>query len=148
MEHIHPVQVERFEVLEGRVRFRLGREFRELGPGDHLVSPPRIRHGLWNLSGEEARLTIELRPALNSELLFETFWGLAAWGKVGRNGVPGLLQSAVVASECPDFVYRADLPIGVQKLGIALLAPVGRLLGYRARYGELTEGSEVSGDDA
>ena len=40
--HVHPAQEERFEVLEGRMRFRMGMRTIEAGPGDVVsVRPAR-----------------------------------------------------------------------------------------------------------
>jgi quercetin dioxygenase-like cupin family protein len=37
--HVHPAQQERFEVLEGRMKFRMGLKTIEAGPGDVVTSP-------------------------------------------------------------------------------------------------------------
>ncbi|HET7271576.1 MAG TPA: hypothetical protein VFI90_10885 [Rubrobacter sp.] len=69
---------------------------------------------------------------------FETAWGLARGGKATKAGLPkNPLQLVVLASEHKDEVYLTSPPIPVQKAFFAildLLAPVGRLLGYRASY--------------
>ena len=38
---------------------------------------------------------VELRPALDTETFFETFFGLGRDGKTNARGIPGLLQIAV-----------------------------------------------------
>ena len=131
-EHVHPRQEERFQVLSGTVRLRVGGKERSLAAGEALVGPQGIRHFLWNDSQEEARLIIDLRPPLQFAAMLETFFGLARDGKVDKTGLPSLLRSAVIVSEYPNVVYRARIPTALQKAGIAVLARVGRLLGYRA----------------
>jgi hypothetical protein len=68
------------------------------------------------------------------ETLFETLFGLAADGKVNAKGLPNPLQMMVLARAYRREVQPAP-PLSriVGPLSI-VLAPVGRLLGYRARY--------------
>ena len=77
----------------------------------------------------------ELRPALNSEIFFETLYGLARDCKTDENGVPNLLQQAVTLNGVnKGEIYLAWPPVPVQKALLAVLAPVGRLLGYKDHY--------------
>ena len=99
------------------------------------VIPPGTPHRWWNEADEEARVLVELRPALNSEIFFETVYGLARDGKTEENGVPSLLQQAVTLNGVnKGEIYLAWPPIPVQKAFLAALAPVGRLLGYKDHY--------------
>ena len=41
--HLHPLQEERFEVIEGRMRFRVERERVTAEPGEVVVVPPVCR---------------------------------------------------------------------------------------------------------
>jgi quercetin dioxygenase-like cupin family protein len=52
--HVHPYQSERFEIVSGRVGFRLGREKLEAGPGDVVVVEPGTAHKFWNAADEPA----------------------------------------------------------------------------------------------
>src|SRR4051795_2214237 len=61
--HVHPVQTERFAVVSGRMRFRLGRKTVEAGPGDVVEVAPGVAHAFANVGDEEARLRVEVRPA-------------------------------------------------------------------------------------
>ena len=65
--HVHPEAEERWEVLAGTVRFRIGDEETEGGPGAVAVAPPGTPHEAWNAGSDEARVRIELRPALRWE---------------------------------------------------------------------------------
>jgi hypothetical protein len=72
---------------------------------------------------------------LNSEIFFETAYGLARDGQTGENGIPNLLQQAVTLNGVNSGeIYLAWPPIPVQKVFLAALAPVGRLLGYKDHY--------------
>jgi quercetin dioxygenase-like cupin family protein len=53
--HIHPNQEERFEVLEGVVRFRVGREKRIARAGEVIVVPAGTAHTLGNVGESDVR---------------------------------------------------------------------------------------------
>src|SRR6188768_4342460 len=62
--HVHPVQTERFEVVAGRMRFRIGLRTLVAGPGDVVDVAPGVVHSFANAGDEDARLHVEVRPAL------------------------------------------------------------------------------------
>src|SRR4029079_4541677 len=62
--HLHPVQTERFEVTGGRMTFRVGLRKIEAGPGDVVEVAPGVAHSFANAGEDEARLRVEVRPAL------------------------------------------------------------------------------------
>ncbi len=133
--HVHPLQEERFEVLSGIIRARLGNQERGLPEGERMTVAPGTPHTWWNDGEVDARVSLELRPALNIEVGFETIYGLARDGKTNRDGVPNLLQLAVMLSGVNrGELYLAHPPIPVQKALFAALAPVGRFLGYKDHY--------------
>jgi quercetin dioxygenase-like cupin family protein len=133
--HVHPLQEEYFEAVSGTLGIQVGDERRSVGEGEEAVVPPGTPHRWWNEADEEARVLVELRPALNSEIFFETVYGLARDGKTDENGVPSLLQQAVTLNGVnKGEIYLAWPPIAVQKAFLAALAPVGRLLGYKDHY--------------
>jgi quercetin dioxygenase-like cupin family protein len=137
--HVHPKQEERFEVAGAPVIFRIGETERVYEPGEVVAVPPGVPHVWWNASETEASTLVQFRPALDTETFFETFFGLANDGKVGRNGLPNPLQMMVLARAYKD---EMQLPRAQQAIlgPIAfLLAPLGRALGYRGRYDRYTE---------
>ena len=129
--HMHPYQTERFEVLEGLLGLRVGNQELEAGPGEVAVVAPGTPHRFWNAGEEEARFVVEVRPALQFESLIETMFTLAAQGKTNRKGLPNPLQLAVIARAHFDTVRLPVPPVALQRAGLALGAPLGRLLGYR-----------------
>jgi quercetin dioxygenase-like cupin family protein len=148
--HIHPYQQERTEMISGVLSGRVAGEDVGLGAGEVRVVPSGVVHAWRNPSDQqEARFSVEFSPALKMESGFETAWGLARDGKATRAGVPkNPLQLVVLASEHKDEVYLPRPPIAVQKALFAildLLAPVGRLLGYRASYPEYGAPEEPTG---
>jgi quercetin dioxygenase-like cupin family protein len=132
--HVHPSQEECFQVLRGSVGFRIGRNTLVAGPGQRLTVPAGTPHKFWNAGEETAHFVCEIRPALQFESLIETMFNLAADGKTNRKGMPSPLRLAVIANAHFDTVRLPFPPAVVQKLALALGAPLGRLAGYRPVY--------------
>jgi quercetin dioxygenase-like cupin family protein len=132
--HVHPFQEERFQVLKGTVGFRLGRKKLVAGAGQRLTVPAGTAHKFWNAGEDEAHFVCEVRPALQYEQLIETMFGLAADGKTNRKGMPNPLRLAVIAHAHFDDVRLPFPPEWMQRMGLAMGAPLGRLLGYESTY--------------
>ncbi|HEY6776493.1 MAG TPA: cupin domain-containing protein [Thermoleophilaceae bacterium] len=120
--HLHPLQEERFEVIEGTMRFRMGRERIVAGPGEVVVVPPGMKHDFANAGDEDALVRVEVRPALKMEQLFETAVGLAEQGRTMWGGIPKPLDLALFVSEFEDEVQKAFPPRWLQRLVLAPLA--------------------------
>jgi quercetin dioxygenase-like cupin family protein len=146
--HVHPHQEERFKALSGTLGIQIGDEHGKLGEGEEATVPPGTPHRWWNDDDqEEARVLVEFRPALNTEIYFETLYGSTRDGKIHENGPSFLLQHAVTLTGVnKGEIYRASPPVPVQKLLLAALAPVGRMLGYRDHYPKYS-GAEAPGAD-
>lgn len=130
--HVHPAQEERFEVRSGRLRIRLGRDERTLGAGEAVTIPPGVPHGVWNAGDTDAVATVDVRPAGRIDEALETIFALARDGKVNRKGMPNPLRGALIAREYGTYMARP--PVWVQRAAVAVIAPLARALGYRARY--------------
>jgi quercetin dioxygenase-like cupin family protein len=130
--HVHPYQAERFEVIEGLLGLRVGEQEMLAGAGDVAVVPPGTPHRFWNAGRTEARFLCEVRPALQFESLIETMFTLAAEGKTNRKGMPNPLRLAVIAKAHFDTVRLPFPPATLQRAALALAAPLGQALGYRA----------------
>jgi mannose-6-phosphate isomerase-like protein (cupin superfamily) len=132
--HVHPSQTERFSVIAGRLGMKVGRKKLLLERGDVAVVEQGTAHKFWNMGNEEVRFVCEVRPALQFESLLETMFALAADGKTNRKGMPNLLRLAVIANAHFDTVRLPFPPAIVQRIGLALGSPAGRLLGYTPTY--------------
>ena len=130
-EHIHSKQEETFAVTRGTIRFRINGQEMDAATGQNVVIPAGTRHVLWNPSDEEASMTVWLRPALKTEVFFETFFGLARDGKTNTRGLPNLFQTAILVADYQET--QALLPPALPLL-LKLLTPFARLLGYRSSY--------------
>ena len=139
--HVHPLQEERFVVLEGKYGWTIGDRSGTAGPGETLVCPAGVPHSQWNAGDTPMRIYYEHRPGLTSaEVFFETQFGLSREGKLTAAGDITLLQAAVLVREVGDFIRPASPPIWLQDLVFPPLALVGKLLGYRARYPRYASG--------
>jgi quercetin dioxygenase-like cupin family protein len=132
--HVHPSQMERFSVIEGRLGMKVGRKKLLLERGDVAVVEAGTSHRFWNMGDEEVRFVCEVRPALQFESLLETMFALAADGKTNKKGMPNPLRLAVIARAHFDTVRLPQPPAWLQRAGLALGAPVGRLFGYAPTY--------------
>ena len=132
--HVHPAQQEVFEIVAGELEFRLGKETVIARPGDRLTVPAGTPHRFRNVGEETAHFVCEVSPALGFEQLIETMFGLAADGKVNGKGLPNPLRLAVIARHHFGDVRLPFPPAWLQRLGLAVGAPLGRLVGYRPTY--------------
>ena len=128
--HVHPSQSERFNVIEGTLGLKVGKEKRTLDRGEVAVVEPGMPHRFWNVGEDEVRFVCEVRPALQFESLLETMFALAADGKTNRKGMPNPLRLAVIARAHFDTVQLPNPPAWLQRSALAIGARMGRLFGY------------------
>jgi mannose-6-phosphate isomerase-like protein (cupin superfamily) len=120
--HVHPIQTERFEVVEGRMRFRIGLRTVVAGPGDVVEVAPGVAHSFANAGEREARLRVEVRPALAMEEMLAEVVALARAGRMTRRGLPrNPLELAVLARK---YDVEAHAPLLTVRLQRLLLAPL------------------------
>jgi quercetin dioxygenase-like cupin family protein len=72
-EHMHPRQVERFEVLDGAMRTIIGGTERRYGAGETFEVPAATPHTM--AAEGPARVRWEVRPALRTADFFERLHG-------------------------------------------------------------------------
>lgn len=133
--HVHPIQTERFEVVAGRMRFRVGLCTLVAEPGDVVEVAPGAVHSFANAGPEEARVEVEVRPALAMEEMFAEVIAMAAAGRMGKRGMPrNLLDLADLARRYDREAHAPYLGgVFVQRL---LLAPL--VFAARRRRGART----------
>ncbi|HET6443755.1 MAG TPA: cupin domain-containing protein [candidate division Zixibacteria bacterium] len=132
--HIHRDADERFTVLTGKIGYMLGGQNGILQAGDSADLPRGIPHDWWNAGDEEARVIVEIRPGTRMELMILTMFCLAREGKTNSKGMPNLLQMALISQEFEDVFQPLNPPVWVQRIVFGILAPIARLLGYKAIY--------------
>jgi quercetin dioxygenase-like cupin family protein len=133
--HVHPRAVEGFEVASGRIEIKTDGKSRIADAGETVIVPPGAGHVWGNPFDDPATVVLTFRPALRVETFFETMFGLASDGKMNpKTYLPSLLQTVVVFHEFRHEIRAPGLS-GFAFGGMcAVLAPVGRTRGYRARY--------------
>jgi quercetin dioxygenase-like cupin family protein len=131
--HVHPEQEERFEIQSGTMRFRLGRKRMLAGPGEVVVVPAGTVHRFENAGDDEARVRVQVRPALDMEQLLETSATLAREGATNAKGMPKPLHLALFVRRFEREVRAPFPPPAIVRL---LLAPLA-WLGTRRGHGEL-----------
>ena len=120
--HVHPNQIERFEIRHGLMRFRIGLRKRLAGPGDVVDVGSGIVHAFANDGEDEARLHIEVRPALRMEEMLVEVVTMAKAGRLTRRGLPrNPLELADLARRYDQEAHAPLLSVGTQR---ALLAPL------------------------
>ena len=130
--HVHLHTHERFETVRGRLGLHLNGSTSYLLPGQDVTIPPGAPHTFWNAGPGELRFLTDVRPPGGFQTYWETVFRLAAAGKVGPNGLPSLLQLALLAPLADS--YEPRLPVSLSKVLVAALGDLARTLGYRAQY--------------
>ncbi len=133
-EHIHPSQAEHFRVRSGRVCLSRSGKKQTIDSGQEATIAPGMPHVWWNAGDEEADVLVELRPAAPLDDFLTSLFALARDGKTDDQGMPSLLQIAVMVEEYDDVIFPSSPPRPVQKLLFGVLAPLARALGYQADY--------------
>ncbi len=132
--HYHPCQAEDFTVLSGELTVRIDGQLKVLKQGDTLHIPANKVHSMWNNSDEKTTVNWKVMPAMNTEYLLETANGLASDGKTNDNGMPNILQVALMANKYTDVFRLAKPPFVVQKILFIALTPLAYLAGYKPTY--------------
>ncbi len=140
-EHRHVRQTEEFTLVAGWLRVVVDGRESDLQVGDQLTIPADTPHRWVNAGEVEAQVRVTLRPALDTETFFETFFGLARDGKTSKRGIPDLAQIAAAYRDLGDSCPRVTRPPrAIQDLVFAVAAPFARMLGKRGVYQRYSPG--------
>ena len=132
--HVHPEQQERFEVLDGSMRFRLGLRTIVAHPGDIVTVPAGRVHKFANAGDTPAHARVQITPALDMEDLFTTTAQLAHEGKVLPTGMPTPMHLALFVQRFRREVRAPFPPAPFVHVLLAPLAALARQRGHAARY--------------
>ena len=100
-DHVHRLQAERFEVLSGSLGLRVDGVL--FGNAPRAIVSPIVA---WNAGEERVHVLVDFRPALRTEVAFETLAGLARDGKTTKAGVPkNPLRAALILRHFEDEIY-------------------------------------------
>lgn len=137
--HVHPLQEERIEVIDGELSLRVGlRRFR-LAAGETTKVPAGHAHSLTAAGGQPARLVAEFRPALDTAAcLRETY----AIDQAALGAAPRLRALARTASRYPrEFLFY--VPLIPWQLQQRALTTLDAALGAAGASGDGLEASAV-----
>jgi mannose-6-phosphate isomerase-like protein (cupin superfamily) len=130
--HLHPKIRETWHLQEGLLHLEIdGTEYPLEAPALREV-PPGTPHRFW--SDGPIHVVTHFEPAGGFGEFMETIYALARDGKTDKKGMPNLLQSAVIARAHLDDYALPFPPVWAQRILFAVLAPIGRLFGYRSTY--------------
>jgi len=132
--HVHPLQEEQFEVLQGTMKFRKGLRTVTARAGDTVVVPPGTVHRFENSGDAPAHVRVEVRPAMRMEELFEATVALAQEGRTTASGMPFPLELALFMREFEAEVRAPFVPVAVVQAVMAPLAWMARNRRLDARY--------------
>jgi mannose-6-phosphate isomerase-like protein (cupin superfamily) len=131
--HMHTTTDESFEVISGRLICIENGKKTETGAGQTITLTKGLSHTHYNDGKEDLVMYQKFTPSLDVDLFLENLFGLDAEGKVPK-GQPAFLQLMVWGKSYQCKAYIASVPVGVQKILTSVLAPVGRVAGYKAAY--------------
>jgi quercetin dioxygenase-like cupin family protein len=134
MAHVHPNQSETFEVLEGELSLKVGRDKLVAQAGDVVTVSPGTVHKFRNDTDRIVRFRCTVTPSLGFEQFLQTICALGADGKLGKRGMPGPLRLAVIANATFGDARAPYVPAWMQKAGLSVGAAIGRLAGYAPTY--------------
>lgn len=132
--HLHPAHTMRLTVLQGQLKFWMGKPDSEklYEPGAQLTIPINTPYHWTRAGHEELRFVTELEPAGEWEFLFES---LCAIGQAAsEKKLHPVLASLSVLHRRRNHLYFSMMPIAVQQALFAGVASLARLAGYRDHY--------------
>ncbi len=123
-----------FKSFQAFAIFSVGGKEQILGPGQFISIPPNIKHHFWNPNKLDTRYIQEFKPALNIADFFDVFFALSRDNKLNSKGIPNYLRASIIILKYRNEIRVTKLPWIIQYIIFKLLAPIGKLIGYRADY--------------
>jgi mannose-6-phosphate isomerase-like protein (cupin superfamily) len=122
--HVHPHNVEVFEVLEGEVELLFGSEWRTVRAGESVTVPAGARHTFRNHSGRFAAFRNVHDPHHDFEAYLRKLTTLQNELHVtSPNGPGAAARFAMVVGQYPDLLRPADVPM---KVATPILRTLGK----------------------
>ncbi|MEO6348217.1 MAG: cupin domain-containing protein [Aquaticitalea sp.] len=131
-EHVHPKQLETFEVISGTARIKLSGEDLILTAGQKIEIPKNAPHKFSNAGDDELIMIGELMPAMRTEFFIETMYAVAIKGKVNSEAIPtDFFQFMTILNEYYGEVFIVGIPIPIQKIVTKVVGGIGKVFGYK-----------------
>ena len=129
--HVHPEQDEWHEVIEGRLRVKVGSLETILGPGERYDTPAGTAHAHLAAGDGDCRMRVGLRPAKQTEAWLERLAAMDRAGDFTRAGWPRPVAGAHLINDFPGEAHAAvgPPPHVQQRLAETVLRVHARLTG-------------------
>jgi quercetin dioxygenase-like cupin family protein len=128
--HVHPEQLERFTVVAGQLRFRIGHRTVVARPGETIAVAAGTAHWFGNPGAQVAQVRVEVEPALRMQELLEATEAIAR-ANHSLGGQPRRLSN--LALLLLEFRHELAVPGVPTVLVRAFLAPLAWLMRQGAR---------------
>jgi mannose-6-phosphate isomerase-like protein (cupin superfamily) len=135
--HSHPEQEERFTVIDGTIKIRVGRRRRFARPGDIVTIPPGKVHHFANPGPVPVHVRVVSTPALLTEAMLETAAALARDQHAAGRTLPRPLDLALFMEDFDREVRAPYLPAPLVRAVLRPLRTLARSLGGDRRYRRL-----------
>src|SRR5579875_705087 len=130
--HAHPGQSERFTVLSGQLRLRVGRRRPvRLGPGQSALVPPGTVHHFANPAAVPAVVAVDTTPAGAMADLLEVAAAMARQQHAEGRRRPRLLELALFMDQFAAEVQAPYLPVVLVRAVVRPAAWLARRTGRR-----------------
>jgi uncharacterized protein YndB with AHSA1/START domain/quercetin dioxygenase-like cupin family protein len=113
--HVHEVQTERHEVIEGEMRLVLDGREHVLRAGETMEVPPGTPHRQLPAGDGPNRVRVQLRPAGDAEGFLARLAELSASGGFNRWGYPRPVAAAGIVRDFGHEGHAAKPPLAVQR---------------------------------
>ena len=130
--HLHPEQRERFTIVQGALVAVIGGVEGRYAAGETFEVAAGTPHTMHADADEPTRFVWQVQPALRTEDFFEKVWDLARANGSDAPRSPNVLQGALLMRSYGREFQLVRPPRWLQVPLFAVLAPLARLLGYRA----------------
>jgi quercetin dioxygenase-like cupin family protein len=130
--HLHPRQVETYEVISGSLTYLLNGAKHTAPAGTIVHLPQGVAHQHYCEGPEDAVTVQTMTPGLDFDYILETIFGLGAEGRL--RGVNVIVQGLVLIQRMKAAFVFAAYPVWLQKTLARIVTPVAYRLGYRAVY--------------
>jgi len=120
--HVHPMQEEKFTIVDGELCFQLGRRTVLATRGQTVLIPRGKAHWFGNKGAQVAHARVEVRPALRMEELLATTETLARSSRLCGTRLPSLPHLAAVLLEFHRELAVPVVPAAVVRIVLRPLA--------------------------
>lgn len=131
-KHFHPIYDEHFDIVQGEFIFLIEGEERRAAAGEQLVIPKHVPHTFRCVGAQLGVTVVETRPAARIGNVISTLFGSAHEGRLSASGQPKFWHAMLIGSEYANDTVFTNPPPAVAIPIAKALAPISRLLGYRA----------------